>query len=44
MSETLEVSYRTKGGEVRTGLGSAELIDVSGEQCALSVYRRHHRH
>ena len=33
----LEVSYRTKGGEVRTGLGSAELIDVSGEQCALSV-------
>src|SRR5258708_2448421 len=33
----LEVNYRTKGGEVRIGLGSAELIDVNGEQCALSV-------
>jgi len=33
----LEVNYRTKGGEVRTGLGSAELIEVNGERCALSV-------
>lgn len=33
----LEVNYRTKSGEVRTGLGSAELIEVNGERCALSV-------
>jgi PAS domain S-box-containing protein len=33
----LEVSFRRKDGQVRTGLGSAELIDVHGEPCALSV-------
>jgi PAS domain S-box-containing protein len=32
-----EVSYRTKDGQVRTGLGSGELIEISGEQCALSA-------
>jgi PAS domain S-box-containing protein len=33
----LELRFRTKNGEVRTGLGSAELIEISGEPCALSV-------
>jgi PAS domain S-box-containing protein len=33
----LEVKFRTKDGRIRTGLGSGELIDVNGEQCALSV-------
>ena len=32
-----EVSFRTKNGPVRTGLGSGELIEISGEQCALSA-------
>ena len=33
----LEVRYRTKTGEVRVGLGSAELIDIEGETCLLSA-------
>ena len=33
----LEVKFRTKDGQIRTGLGSAELIYVNGEQCVLSV-------
>ncbi len=33
----LEVRFRRKDGQIRTGLGSAELIDVHGEPCALSV-------
>jgi len=33
----LEVRFRTKDGQIRTGLGSAELIEVNGEPCALSV-------
>lgn len=33
----LEVRFRRKDGQVRTGLGSAELIEVQGERCALSV-------
>jgi PAS domain S-box-containing protein len=33
----LEVALRRKDGEIRTSLGSAELIDVDGEVCALSV-------
>ena len=32
-----EVRYRRKDAQVRTGLGSAELIEVHGEPCALSV-------
>lgn len=32
-----EIIFRTKAGQVRTGLASAELIDVNGEPCALSV-------
>ena len=33
----LEVRYCRKDGQIRTALGSAELIDIHGEQCALSV-------
>ncbi len=33
----LEVLLRRKDGEIRTSLGSAELIEVNGEPCALSV-------
>jgi PAS domain S-box-containing protein len=33
----IEVSFRRKDGQIRTALGSAELIEVDGESCALSV-------
>jgi PAS domain S-box-containing protein len=33
----LEIKFRQKSGQIRTGLGSAELIEVEGESCALSV-------
>jgi PAS domain S-box-containing protein len=33
----LEVTFRRKDGQIRTSLGSAELIEVNGEMCALSV-------
>ena len=33
----LEVRIRRKDGQIRTALGSAELIEVNGKQCALSV-------
>ena len=33
----LDVGFRRKDGQIRTGLGSAELIDVHGELCVLSV-------
>jgi PAS domain S-box-containing protein len=33
----LEVAFHRKDGQIRTALGSAELIEVSGEVCALSV-------
>jgi PAS domain S-box-containing protein len=32
-----EFRFRTRTGEIREGLGSAELIDVDGEACLLSV-------
>ena len=32
-----EVRYRRKDAQIRTALGSAELIEVHGEPCALSV-------
>jgi PAS domain S-box-containing protein len=35
--QDFEVRFRTKDGRVRTALGSADLIDISGEPCALSV-------
>jgi PAS domain S-box-containing protein len=33
----LELQFRTRSGEVLTGLTSAELIEVNGESCVLSV-------
>jgi PAS domain S-box-containing protein len=33
----LEVEIRRKDGRIRTSLGSAELIEVNGEPCALSL-------
>src|SRR5437773_11675466 len=33
----LEVSFLTRNGQVRTALTSAELIEINGEPCALSV-------
>ena len=33
----IEVAFRAKDGRVRIGLTSAELIEINGEQCALSV-------
>jgi len=35
----VELQMRTKTGETRTGLTSAELIDIGGEQCILGVIR-----
>ena len=34
----VEVKIRRKDGQIRTGLGSAELIQVNGKPCALSVF------
>jgi PAS domain S-box-containing protein len=34
----LEIRIRRKDGQVRTTLGSAELIEVDGEKCCLSVW------
>jgi PAS domain S-box-containing protein len=33
----LEIRFRRKDGQIRTSLGSAELIDVNGQACVLSV-------
>jgi len=33
----LEISYRARDGQARTGLTSAELIEINGEPCALSA-------
>lgn len=33
----LEYSFRTKSGEVRVGLLSAEVININGEQCLIDV-------
>ena len=35
---SLEVKIRRKDGQIRTTLGSAELIEVEGESCALWVF------
>jgi PAS domain S-box-containing protein len=34
----LEIRIRRKDGQIRTTLGSAELIEVDGEKCCLSVW------
>jgi PAS domain S-box-containing protein len=35
----LEVTYRTKSGEVRMALDSAEAIDVAGQECVIAILR-----
>src|SRR5262249_23338061 len=35
--QNLEFSLRNRAGEIRTGLGSSELIEIDGTQCILSV-------
>lgn len=35
--QNMEINFRTKTGEIRTGLFSADIIELNGEQCLLSV-------
>jgi PAS domain S-box-containing protein len=35
----LEIAFNTKSGERRTGLESAEIIDVSGQSCVLAILK-----
>ncbi len=35
----LEISFRTKSGEIRTAVDSAEIIDVAGQKCAIAIFR-----
>jgi PAS domain S-box-containing protein len=35
--DNVEIRYRRKNGEIRTSLGSSELITLDGKPCALSV-------
>ena len=35
----LEINFCTKSGEQRTGLQSAEIIEIGGEKCILSVFK-----
>ena len=35
----LEITFRTKSGEIREAMDSAELIDVAGQQCAIAIFR-----
>jgi two-component system cell cycle sensor histidine kinase/response regulator CckA len=35
----VEISYRTKSGQQRTGLESAEIIDLAGQKCIFSIFK-----
>lgn len=35
----LEITFRTKSGERRTALDSAEVVDIAGEKCILAVFK-----
>ena len=35
----IEISFRTKSGEKRTGLNSAEAIDVAGQRCVFAIFK-----
>ena len=35
----LEITFRTKAGEQRTALDSAELVDIAGQKCILSIFK-----
>jgi len=35
----LEIGFRTKSGEIRMAVDSAEVIEVAGEKCAIAIFR-----
>jgi two-component system cell cycle sensor histidine kinase/response regulator CckA len=35
----MEITFRTKSGELRMGMDSAEVIDVAGEECVIAIFR-----
>ncbi len=35
----LEITFRTKSGELRMAVDSAEIIDVAGQECAIAIFR-----
>jgi two-component system cell cycle sensor histidine kinase/response regulator CckA len=35
----LEITFRTKSGEIRAAVDSAELIEVAGQECAIAIFR-----
>lgn len=39
LTRNRKITYRTKSGEVRTGLKSTEILEINGEACILSVIR-----
>lgn len=34
-----EITFRTKSGEPRTAMDSAELVDIAGQKCILSIFK-----
>ncbi|HEV2521657.1 MAG TPA: PAS domain S-box protein [Candidatus Acidoferrales bacterium] len=35
----VEISFRTKSGEIRTGLDSGETIEVAGQKCVFAIFK-----
>jgi two-component system cell cycle sensor histidine kinase/response regulator CckA len=35
----VEISFRTKSGEIRTGLDSGEAIEVAGQKCVFAIFK-----
>ncbi len=35
----LETTFRTKSGEIRIAVDSAEVLDVAGQECAIAIFR-----
>jgi PAS domain S-box-containing protein len=35
----MEISFRTKSGEIRIAMDSAEVIEVAGQECAIAIFR-----
>ncbi len=35
----LEIAFRTKSGEIRVAVDSAEIIEVDGQKCAIAIFR-----
>ena len=35
----LEITFRTKSGEIREAVDSAEIIDVGGQECVIAIFR-----